>query len=431
MALTGRLVALAALGCVVVLVHPAVTTVLWWALALGILVVVDLASAPATHTLALHRQPVTQVRMGDSTESVLFIVNSGSRTFRGAVRDTWQPSAGASGGPLAAHLPPGERTRLVQQLTPTRRGDRLAVSVTLRSRGILGLALRQRSVVVPGAVRCLPAFDSRRHLPSRLARLRQLDGRSAVRTRGQGTEFDSLRDYVDGDDVRSIDWRATARRRDPVVRTWQPERDRRLVLLLDTSRTSAGRIFDMPRLDSGLDAALLLSALAAHAGDRVTFLAGARRVSTRVDGMSDRAALLQALVTAMAPLEPALVEANWRALLSGVTATVRQRALVVLITPLEPAAIEEGLLPLLPSFAGRHRVVIASVADPSVREMTTRRDDAQQVYAAAAAERTISLRVRTKVGLERAGVTVLDEPPDVLPVALADHYLMLKRQGLL
>lgn len=431
MALTGRLVALAALGCVVVLVHPAVTTVLWWALALGILVVVDLASAPATRTLALHRLPVAQVRFGESTESVLFIVNSGSRTFRGAVRDAWQPSAGASGEPLAVHLPPGERARLVQRLTPTRRGDRLAVAVTIRSRGVLGLALRQRSVTVPGAVRCLPAFDSRRHLPSRLARLRQLDGRSAVRTRGQGTEFDSLRDYVDGDDVRSIDWRATARRRDPVVRTWQPERDRRLVLLLDTSRTSAGRILDMPRLDSGLDAALLLSALAAHAGDRVTFLAGARRINTRVDGLSDRAALLQALVTAMAPLEPALVEANWRALLSGVSASVRQRALVVLITPLEPAAIEEGLLPLLPPFAGRHRVVIASVADPSVREMTTRRDDAEQVYAAAAAERTIALRGRTKDGLERAGVTVLDEPPDVLPVALADHYLMLKRHRLL
>ena len=79
--------------------------------------------------------------------------------------------------------------------------------------------------------------------------------------RGQGTEFDSLREYVLGDDVRSIDWRATARRSDVVVRTWRPERDRQVVLVLDTGRTSAGRVGGAPRLESALDAALLLAAL--------------------------------------------------------------------------------------------------------------------------------------------------------------------------
>ena len=100
-------------------------------------------------------------------------------------------------------------------LRPTRRGDRRTERVTVRSLGPLGLAARQASPTVPGAVRVLPAFDARRHLPGKLARLRELDGRSSVRVRGQGTEFDALRDYVDGDDVRSIDWRATARRQAP------------------------------------------------------------------------------------------------------------------------------------------------------------------------------------------------------------------------
>ena len=146
-------------------------------------------------------------------------------------------------------------------------------------------------------VRALPPFHSRKPLPSRLAVLRQIDGRSAVRIRGAGTEFDSLRDYVDGDDVRSIDWRATARRRAPVVRTWQPERDRRVVLVLDTSRLSAGRVLDMPRLDASMDAALLLAPLASRAGDRVDLVAGDRRVRARVSGV-DRTRLLAELVTA-------------------------------------------------------------------------------------------------------------------------------------
>ena len=121
----------------------------------------------------------------------------------------------------------------------------------MRTLGPLGLAGRQGAIEVPGTLRVLPAFPSIRHLPSRLARLRELDGRAAVRVRGQGTEFDSLREYVSGDDVRSVDWRASARSRSVVVRTWQPERDRRLVLVLDTGRTSAGRVDDAPRLDCG------------------------------------------------------------------------------------------------------------------------------------------------------------------------------------
>ncbi len=88
----------------------------------------------------------------------------------------------------------------------------------------------------------LPPFRSRRHLPEKLSRLRQLDGQHRSLLRGQGSEFDSLREYVIGDDVRSIDWRATARRGDVMVRTWRPERDRRILIVLDTGRTSAGRV---------------------------------------------------------------------------------------------------------------------------------------------------------------------------------------------
>jgi uncharacterized protein (DUF58 family) len=279
-------------------------------------------------------------------------------------------------------------------------------------------------------LRSLPPFESRRHLPSRLARLRELDGRSAVRVRGPGTEFDSLREYVRGDDVRSIDWRATARNRNVVVRTWQPERDRRVVLVLDTSRTSAGRVADVPRLDSAMDAALLLAALAARAGDRVDFVAGDRRVRTRLrsSGSRDVAARLQ---DAMADLQPVIAEADWDSLAAAVSALGRQRALVVLLTPLEPSAVEEGLLPVLPVLTRHHRVVLASVRDPALAELAARRGTLEEVYDAAAAEQVLRGRRRTGDLLRRLGVEVVDTDAERLPPALADHYLMLKSQGLL
>jgi len=298
----------------------------------------------------------------------------------------------------------------------------------VRSVGPLGVAARQRTVPAPGRLRVLPPFTSRKHLPSRLARLRELDGRAALRVRGQGTEFDSLRDYVVGDDVRSIDWRATARRQQVVVRTWRPERDRRVLIVLDTSRTSAARVGDEPRLDAAMDAALLLAALAARAGDRVDLLAADRRVRARVEGAS-RTELLGSLVEAMAPLDADLVEADWTVIVGAVRQRLTQRALVVLLTPLEAAAIEEGLLPVVHQLTRHHQVLLASVADPEVARLAAARGDAYTVFGAAAAQRAQLDRLSVTAELSRAGVDVLDAPPDALPPMLADRYLALKAAG--
>ena len=249
-------------------------------------VLVNLGLAGSVRRLRLARSGDRAVRLGEAATVNLRIANASNRRVRGIVRDAWSPSAGAVRARTDIDLPAGERRLITTMLVPTRRGDRHADRVTVRSFGPLGLAGRQGGHRVPWTVRVLPPFASRKHLPSKLARLRDLDGRSAVLIRGQGTEFDSLREYVPGDDVRSIDWRATARAADVVVRTWRPERDRSVVLVLDTGRTCAGRVGDAPRLDSAMDAALLLAALATRAGDRVDLLAYDREVRASVQARS-------------------------------------------------------------------------------------------------------------------------------------------------
>jgi uncharacterized protein (DUF58 family) len=430
MVITGRVPLLLLLGLVPVVLRPEASTVRLWLLVVAVLVVADLLLSPSVKGLAVSRQPIGTVRMGYDAESVLLVENLGRRRLRGVVRDAWQPTAGASGNRHSVALAPGDRVLLRTRLRPRRRGDLHAVGVTARLRGPLGLAARQKTLDVPGTVRSLPPFESRKHLPSRLARLRELDGRAAIRVRGQGTEFDSLREYVRGDDVRSIDWRATARNRNVVVRTWQPERDRRVVLVLDTSRTSAGRVEDVPRLDSAMDAALLLAALAARAGDRIDFVAGDRRVRARLRsaGARDVAAHLQ---DTMADLEPVIAEADWSALAGAVAQFGRQRALVVLLTPLEPSAVEEGLLPVLPSLTRHHRVVLASVRDPELERLAAARRSVDEVYDAAAAEQAMVRRRHTAELLRTVGLDVIDADAERLPPALADHYLALKARGLL
>ncbi|KRC55100.1 MULTISPECIES: DUF58 domain-containing protein [unclassified Nocardioides] len=441
MAISGRVPLLLLLGLAAVVLRPEGSTVLLWLLGVLVMVGIDVLLAPVPSSVGIERRQPGTVRLGDPATGGLVL--TAARGARVQVRDAWQPSAGASANRHRLRLRAGEPQRLTTPLLPRRRGDLRAAGVTVRAWGPLGLAARQRTYDVPGTVRALPPFESRKHLPSRLARLRDLDGRAAIRVRGQGTEFDSLREYVRGDDVRSIDWRASARTPHVVVRTWQPERDRRVVLVLDTSRTSAGRVArfpgddaedGMPRLDAAMDAALLLGSLAARAGDRIDFLAGDRRVRARqrVHGVRDVAARLQ---EQMADLEPALVEADWDTLAGAVQGFGRQRALVVLLTALEPSAIADGLLPVLPTLVRHHRVVVASVRDPELGRLAdvsaTERPTADTVYAAAAAEHELARRTRMREVLARLGVDVVDADAAQLPPALADHYLHLKAQGLL
>lgn len=404
---------------------------------LVIAIAVDVALAGRPRALVLTRSGQTSARLGQPVPASLAIVNGGRARFRGVIRDAWAPSARAEPRMHPVNLAAGQRTTVDTQLRPVRRGDQESAVVTARSVGPLGLAGRQASHRVPWRIRILPPFLSRKHLPSRLARLRELEGTTPVLIRGQGTEFDSLREYVVGDDVRSIDWRATARRADVVVRTWRPERDRRVVIVLDTGRTSAGRVGvdptaadpgGWPRLDWSMDAALLLAALAARAGDHVDFLAHDRVTRAGVFNAS-RTELLAHLVEAMAPLEPALVESDPGALVAAIQRRARRRALVVLLTDLNASAIDEGLISVLPQLTAKHKVLLAAVADPRVDRLAAGRADAVAVYDAAAAERARNERRDVASRLRRCGVDVVDAPPDELAPELADHYLAMKATG--
>lgn len=428
MSITARLVLLAFLGIVPVLLYPGVVSIALWAALLVLGCVVDLALAVSPRRIGVQRSLPETVRLTEGTTSTLTVRNHSRRAFRGWVREGWQPSAGAQNPVHRLSVPAGEGRNLEVRLVPRRRGDLSVHHVTIRSTGPLGLAARQVTVPAPGTLRVLPPFHSKRLLPSKLRRLRELDGRAAVQIRGAGTEFDSLRDYVRGDDVRSIDWRASARRRDTVVRTWRPERDRRVVIVLDTSRTSAARIEDEPRLDTGIEASLLLAVLAQRGGDRVDFLAFDRRPRARV-GSAAKGNLLASLVTAMAPLDSELIEADFSRIPSQVRSISAHRSLVVLLTALDSGAVEEGLLPMLPSLTAQHLVVVASVRDPQLDELRHQRNTASETYRAAAAERALLDRAAIKERLRQLGAEVVDEAPHELPSKLADLYIRLKAAG--
>lgn len=428
MVITAGTVALIALGILPVVLIPEPTTVLVWLGVVVLAVLIDVLLAPAPHLLRTHRQPPAAVRRGQPATSVLTVTNTGERRMRLLVRDAWQPTAGAGSNRFSFALRGGEARRIRTPLLPRRRGDLRADLLTVRSIGPLRLAARQSSRGIPGTLRVLPEFAARRHLPSRLARLREMDGRSAVNVRGQGTEFDSLREYVIGDDVRAIDWRASARRSEVLVRTWRPERDRRVMIVVDSSRLAAARLGDEPRLESQIDAALLLTALAGKAGDRVDLLAIDQSVQARVRG-SHGPTVMAAVADALSGVHANLVEPDWTRVLHQVRRGLSQRALVVLLTALESGVAETGLVPAVASLARDHQVVIASATDPATAELAQRRHTSADLFDAAAAERAALERAALAARLVRSGAEVLERGPEDLPPGLADTYLALKAAG--
>ncbi len=429
MAFSGRVPLLLLVGVVAVVAFPLPATVVGWVLLVGVACLIDGLLAVRPELLRLARDLPSSVRLTEQAASRLTITNLTARRAQIVVRDAWPPSAQASGERRRLAVGPGESARLVTTLRPTRRGDLHAADVTIRSFGPLGLVARQRSAALDGTLRVLPEFRSRSALPYRLARLRELDGQAAVHVRGQGTEFDSLREYTIGDDVRSIDWRASARALKTMVRTWRPERDRHILLVLDTSRWAAGRMGGQTRLDAGLETCLLLGALGAASGDRVSLLAADRTVHARVAGISRQNAVIAAFANALSQVEPALVEADWQMITSQVAALCSQRSLVVLVTGLDPAVYAEGLGLVLPMLAHEHRIVIAHVTDPDETARATDVSSVAAAYDAAAVSRLMLTTDALANRVGRLGVDVVRADPDHLAPAICDTYLKLKTTG--
>ncbi|CAH0129414.1 DUF58 domain-containing protein [Microbacterium foliorum] len=433
MFVTGRLALAVAVGIVPVVLaglagYPAYAVLGVWVGLCILLLVVDVLAAPSPRTVVVTRRVPTRTRLGEPVPVSVALQNLGSRTLHALIRDAWQPTAGAGEDRQRLIVPPGERRRVAIPLLPRRRGELSSEFVMIRSQGPLGLAGRQVRHRVRGTIRVLPAFTSRKHLPSRLARLRELDGNTSIQVRGQGTEFDSLREYVRGDDVRSIDWRATARAGTTMLRTWRPERDRHVVIIIDTGRTAAARVGDGTRVDAALEASLLLAALAARAGDHVHLLMYDRVVRARVTGV-DGSALLPALTDAMAPVHARLVDTDWPGAFAAVRTLTTRPALIVVLTAQDAAESARGFLGAFPDATRATSILVGSVTDDGIADLAQRRGSREEIYLAAAAERTMRDAENVADAVRRAGGEAIAADPEALPPRIADRYLELKAAG--
>ncbi len=398
--------------------------------ALLLVALVDALVGVDPQRLDVVRELPPVIVLGREAEVGWSIRNPTARRIRVALADQLAPSLWASSRRFAGVAPPGARLVGTAALAPTRRGQFDVTDLVVRVDGPLGLGARQRTIRRPDVLRVHPAFASRDEAELRINRARILEvGLRSARGRGGGTEFDQLREYGVDDEVRRIDWAATARVGKAMVRTYRAERNQTVLLLLDNGRVMAGRVADVPRVEHAMDAVMCLTTVATRLGDRCGLVVFDREVRTVLPPRAGRDQLGR-VADAMYALQPVLAESDYRGAFAATIARFRRRSLIVLFTDLVEQAVGETLLPALPLLVRHHVVLIAAVRDPDVTAWATASPvDGDEAYRAAAATSGLAERDRTVARLRGLGAVVIDAPAGQLAPKLADTYLDLKARG--
>ena len=399
-------------------------------LALLAVALVDVALAVDPRRLQIERDLPPVIPLRGAGEVTWRVRNPTDRTLRVALADELAPSLRASTRRLRGTVPGGATLRTSATLHPSRRGGFEIGGLVVRVEGPLGIGSRQRRVEVAGLLRVHPAFPSREEAELRITRARILEvGLRSAKGRGGGTEFDQLREYGVDDEVRRIDWAATARAGKAMVRTYRAERNQNVILLLDNGRVMAGQVADVPRVEHAMDALMCLTTIATRLGDRCGLVAFDRTVRSVLPARSGRDQLGR-MAEAMFDLEPALVESDYRGAFTHALARFRRRSMIVLFTDLVEQAVGESLLPALPLLVRHHIVLVAAVRDPDVVTWATAPpEDVSDAYRATAATLALAERDRAIARLRGLGAIVIDAPPGQLAPRLADTYLELKARG--
>jgi uncharacterized protein (DUF58 family) len=329
-------------------------------------------------------------------------------------------------GPDLRLTPSEAESALTAELIGRRRGRHALAVPVARVRGPLGLGAWTHRSGEETELLVYPDLPGARRLAASIRQGRFRDeGRRTRGPIGLGTDFDTLRDYSPDDDIRQVNWLATARLGRPISNQFRLERDRDVICLVDCGRLTAAPVGDATRLDVAIDAAVAVATVAEELGDRcgaVAFDAQLRAV------VAPRHAGARRVVEALFDLEPVSVDSDYERAFREVTR--RKRAFVVVFTDLIEPTAAGPLVDALPVLARHHSVAVASIADPDLRALVSAEPHAVgDVYRAAVGLDVLNARAAVVAELRHAGADVIEADPQRLAAACVSAYLRAKARA--
>ena len=395
--------------------------------------VVDARRSTLPKTLRITREFSGRFAVGAETDVNINVQNSGARPISLVIKDEFPPQVKLS-GLREANLSVDAQSSLalVYGLTPPKRGRFEFGQIAVRYLSRWNLVWCEAKAGEAEPVKVYP--NMRR---AREAELKALGARSLVSShrktswRGEGREFESLRDYVRGDELRHISWTATARRGKLTTRQYQIERDQTILIAIDGGRLMTARIEQETKLDSAVHAALALMSAAARAGDNAGLLVFGRRIKSFLAPSRGRDHM-DAALEALYAVEPEMIEPSYSRAFEFIAANSKKRSLVVLLTDLVDEEGSKELLTSLKLLRPRHLPLVVTIADRDLKAVvsdapTTTRD----LFTQSVAEEIMHLREAALRLVESQGGLALDVTAAALAPALLEKYLQVKERGLL
>ncbi len=388
--------------------------------------------APAAKDLRVRRTYDTVLSVRAQNRIRLWIENDGLERIEGVLRDEPPPGFAATKREFPLVLEPGREIELDYIVTPKERGGDFFRGSFVRMRCPLGLVVRQERLPTEQPVRVYPNVLALREfdLLKQKGRLQEMGIRRS-RIRGLGTEFESLREYIQGDDYRKIDWKASARRGDLVVRQYEQEKNQAVVLCIDVGRHMLAEVEGMRKLDHVLDACLMLANAAAFAGDQVGLLVYGAEVKRYLPPRKGRAQI-GAIIEAIHDLLAEPLETDSNVAYSYLASRWKRRSLLVAFTEVEDPTAAQNLLTAFGPLARRHYALLARISDPHLREcLEARVQEEGQMYLKTAAKLLNQERQEAGAALSAAGVHTLDSEPQDLAANLVSYYFQVKERSLI
>ncbi len=375
------------------------------------------------------------------TDVIVTVTNPGERAIVVKVTDDLDPCLRRVPGPggtdewedgLAVTVARRESVRCRYRVTPRTRGFLSLGAIHLRTLSPRGLAWRRSSVDASHTLQVQPGVQDLLRDRSGFAVRRRLRTPGLRRNRqwGEGREFESLRDYVEGDDPRTIDWKASAKRRKFVVRNYEAERSQNIVLAIDAGRHMRERLSPVrERIDYALGACMMLASRAQNFGDRVGVVVFDERIRhVSPPRRTDPPALAQVL----AGVETRLVEPNYPLAFATLGRTFRKRSLVVLFCDVIDGSVSRALVSSFSRIGRAHLPLAIAIRNPALEAAAAREPtESDDAYYRAAAEELVQSRASTLQVMRRSGILVVDTPPGDTLVRTLDKYVEIKERGLL
>jgi uncharacterized protein (DUF58 family) len=381
----------------------------------------------------VERQVEERFSMGASNEVTVRVTNLARRKVTLIIKDEYPPGMQLL-APREARLtlPAGRSRTWSYALLPTARGSYQFGETPVRFRTRLGLLWRQLNYPTARSVKVYPDInEAKKHELFAHRNRRPEPGLRRMRTRGQGREFESLREFAVGDEIRHISWAATARRGKLITRQYTVERSQNVVVMLDTGRLMTARIGNLSKLDHAINAALSIAYVAATGGDNVGLVAFSRRVLSYLPPRGGREQISR-LMEALYSIEPQMIEPSYKRAFNFFDSSWRRRSLVVILTDLVDRDTSSELLAHTAKLVPRHLPLIITIGDTDLRELVRAKPASPaDVYRQAVAEEILRQREEALAHIRHAGGLALDVPAGRLSLELVNKYLEVKDRGLL